>query len=61
MCFLNKGVFQQPPRWSVKRANLPPEPGKEPKDPEITLRVYKTIHTRAAADVPEQGEYPTAT
>ena len=49
------------PKWSIKQNNLPPMPGDEPKDPEITPSVYKTLHTRAVANVPEDGEYPTTT
>lgn len=47
--------------WSNKAALLPPEPGKEPKDPVINTRVRKTLHTRKQAHVPEAGEYPTIT
>lgn len=47
--------------WSNKAALLPPEPGREPKDPVINTRVRKTIHTRKQAHVPEAGEYPTIT
>jgi len=47
--------------WSNRAAFLPPEPGLEPKNPEINVRVRKTIHTRQQAHIPEEGEYPTIT
>jgi putative aldouronate transport system substrate-binding protein len=47
--------------WLIKAATLPPQPGMEPKDPVINERVYKTLHTRKVAHVPEDGEYPTIT
>lgn len=45
-------------KWSNQYAFLPPQPGNEPLDPEVTPRVRKCYNTRAVADVPEQGEYP---
>jgi hypothetical protein len=47
------------PELAKQTALLPPEPGKEPKNPVITERCYKTCHTRKVAYVPEQDEYPT--
>lgn len=47
--------------WWAKSELLPPVPGLEPKDPLITQRVLKTLHTRKQAHVPEEGEYPTIT
>lgn len=45
--------------WNAKRELLPPQPGQEPIDPNVTPRIYSVnIHTRKVAHVPEQGEYP---
>jgi hypothetical protein len=45
-------------KWSWKARLLPPAPGNEPLDPQVTQRVSRSLYTRKVANVPEQGEYP---
>ncbi len=51
--------------WTARNrralAELPPQPGNEPKNPAITPSMYTSLHTREQAHIPQDGEYPTTT
>ena len=46
-------------KWVSQVRLLPPPPDEPPADPLVIPRISKCYNTRAQANVPEQGEYPS--